>query len=610
MRVDIRKLEQFLKRNLKRKVSLSVGTVVCYLLTGGFAFSQDYIEVTENKIISESEVINESLKIVGEGLTITNNGVVDVFYEESNITADINLKGNGIFSENISNVQGIKNNGIISGKVGVNNSEIDGYAGASSSGNGVSISKDNQIIDGYDLASGTLTVGEISNQGTISGEAELLNANSYLSGNGLLVNNQLLGDSTVIDKITNNGVLVGSSKLDTDIIGNTSRGEVFSGNGIFLNGLKLKVIGIENNGILSGDFQSNSEITNISQLSGNGILVTYYGTTRGSGEANTEIGKILNNGVISGQSTFLSTSPENVYRYAFISGNGISALTSNGIFGEIINNGLITGESSFEGNSGTNRDYLYISGNGIQLISTEFEGLTNKGIVSGEGVLKDNSITGEYLSGNGLVLVGNGNSLTRIPAQEGVIGTLSNDGIISGKYKSEQQPIINRIGDNITNGNGMLIEGSNLALEGILNSGVISGYSNEVIDYLRNGIYRSGNGIFIADYYAPPLVRGIATSLIKNYGLIKGTNKGVQSLNGTALVDNYGVIAGSVDSDGTIINKGILSKIDTTGNIIESKVVESASVDGKNIINGTTTGVINNTTETILGDIYVDASNL
>ena len=102
MRVDIRKLEQFLKRNLKRKISMSVGTVICYLLTGGFAFGQDYIEVTENKIISESEVINESLKIVGEGLTITNNGVVDVFYEENNITADINSKGNAIFSENIS----------------------------------------------------------------------------------------------------------------------------------------------------------------------------------------------------------------------------------------------------------------------------------------------------------------------------------------------------------------------------------------------------------------------------------------------------------------------------------------------------------------------------
>ena len=46
LRVDIRKLEQFLKRNLKRKISMSVGTVICYLLTGGFAFGQDYIEVT------------------------------------------------------------------------------------------------------------------------------------------------------------------------------------------------------------------------------------------------------------------------------------------------------------------------------------------------------------------------------------------------------------------------------------------------------------------------------------------------------------------------------------------------------------------------------------
>ncbi|WP_438525914.1 autotransporter domain-containing protein [Cetobacterium sp.] len=610
MRVDIRKLEQFLKRNLKRKISMSVGTVICYLLTGGFAFGQDYIEVTENKVISENEVINESLKIVGEGLLITNNGVIDVFYEENNITADINSKGNAIFSENISNIQGIKNNGIISGKAGVSNNEIDSYAGASSSGNGISISKKNLIVEGYDLASGTLTVGEISNQGTISGEVELLNANSYSSGNGLLVNNELQGDSTVIEKISNNGVLVGSSKLDTDITSTTSRGEVFSGNGIFLNGLKLKVTGIENNGMLSGAFQSNSEITNTSQLSGNGILVTYYGTTRGSGEVNTEIGKILNNGVISGQSTFLSTSPENVCRYAFISGNGISALTSNGVFGEIINNGLITGEGSFEGNSGTNIDYLYISGNGIQLISTEFEGLTNKGIISGEALLKDNSMTGQYLSGNGLVLIGSGNSLTRMPAQGGVIGTISNDGITSGKYKSEQQSIINRIGYNLTNGNGMLIDGYNLTLQGILNNGVISGYSNEVIDYLRNGIYGSGNGIFIADSYAPPLVRDVVTSTIKNYGLIKGTNKGIQNLNGNFLTDNYGVIAGSVESDSINENKGVLLEIDTTGNVVQSNVAESTSVDGKNIINGTNTGVVNSTTGIISGDIYVDASNL
>ncbi len=609
MRVDIRKLEQFLKRNLKRKVSLSMGTVICYLLTGGFAFGQDYIEVTENKVISENEIISESLKIVEEGLTITNNGVVDVFYEENNIDTDISLKGNGIVSENLSNIQGIKNNGIISAKVGINNNEIDSYAGASMSGNGISIFKGNSIIDGYDLTSGTLTVGEITNQGTISGEVELLNANSYLSGNGLLVNNQLLGDSTVIDKITNNGVLVGNSKLDTDIIGNTSRGEIFSGNGIFLNGLKLKVSEIQNNGILSGAFQSNSEITNISELSGNGILITYYGSTRGIIESNIQVGKILNNGVISGQGTFLSTSPENTYKYAFISGNGISALTSNGMFGEIINNGLITGENNFEGSSGINANYLYISGNGIQLLGSEFEGLTNKGIISGEGVLKGNSITGEYLSGNGIVLISNGNSLTRVPVQGTTIGILSNDGIISGKYESEQQPI-NKIGYNVTNGNGMLIESYDLTLEGILNNGVISGYSNEVIDYLRNGIYTSGNGIFIVDSYAPPLVRDAVTSSIKNYGLIKGANKGIQSLNGNILVDNYGVIAGSVDSDGTITNKGVLSRIDTSGNIVESEVAESTSIDGKNIINGTTTGVINNTTGTISGDIYVDASNL
>lgn len=601
MRVDIRKLEQFLKRNLKRKVSMSVGTVICYLLTGGFAFGQDYIEVTENKAISENEIISESLKIVGEGLTITNNGVVDVFYEENNITVDINLKGNGIVSENVSNIQGVKNNGIISGEISLSKSEIDIYADGSRGGNGVSILN-------------MLTLENILNEGTISGKVELLNTNSNLSGNGMGVWSENSLEQVNIGKVLNNGVISGKVELvTTTTYPRDYRGNIFSGNGLLINSYNLTVSSIENNGIVFGYIKSSSNVSGgpnpiVAYFSGNGIFINSFGAGR-TEQSILSIEKILNNGIVLGESKVFLESEEQAEKLNYISGNGISIFTYNGSVANIINNGIIEGKSSFDGTLNNNTEvFSYLSGNGIQMVQTNFENINNKGIILGENFVETDISSLGMFSGNGLLYIEDMKILQNLDESMNILGTISNEGIISGNDNSNQQ--ITRAPYNQINGNGLVIEGNNLELQGILNNGVISGYSNLAVDILRNGIYRSGNGIFIADSYAPPLVRDTVTSSIKNYGLIKGANKGIQSLNGNILIDNYGVIAGSVDSDGTITNKGVLSRIDTSGNIVESEVAESTSIDGKNIINGTTTGVINNTTGTISGDIYVDASNL
>lgn len=615
MRVDIRKLEQFLKRNLKRKVSMSVGTVICYLLTGGFAFGQDYIEVTENKVISENEIISESLKIVGEGLTITNNGVVDVFYEENNITADINLKGNGIVSENVSNIQGVKNNGMISGKINLSTDEIDTYAGASFSGNGIVISKTSSNITLYEESSTELlTIGEITNMGVISGVSQSLDGNSYASGNGLLIIDELYMSSVNVGKITNNGIISGETDLAVESTNNNYyKEQIFSGNGIAVSSFNLTMSDIENNGVISGVskfISSNIPSTlnsTIAYFSGNGILVNGYGAGRVV-TTGLNMGSILNNGVILGESEINPTLESETYSYSYFSGNGIMVNSYDGTLNSVKNNGIISGRNIFNGSTGTKSGgYFYLSGNGVQIGGVAFENIENNGVISGENAVETDFIAGASASGNGLYIRGGGLVQNRGLSATS-IGTVSNEGIISGNDNSNQQ--ITRAPYNQINGNGLVIEGNNLELQGILNNGVISGYSNLAVDILRNGIYRSGNGIFIADSYAPPLVRDTVTSSIKNYGLIKGANKGIQSLNGNILIDNYGVIAGSVDSDGTITNKGVLSRIDTSGNIVESEVAESTSIDGKNIINGTTTGVINNTTGTISGDVYVDASNL
>lgn len=615
MKVDIRKLEQFLKRNLKRKVSMSVGTVICYLLTGGFAFGQDYIEVTENKVISENEIISESLKIVGEGLTITNNGVVDVFYEENNIAADINLKGNGVFSENINNIQGIKNNGIISGEINLSNNEIDAYVGASLNGNGINISKSYMIPESYNQEAEALIIEEIKNTGTISGNLQFLNGNSYYSGNGININNEMYLDKTTIGKILNNGVIVGSAELiNSNTETNYYRGLDYNGNGISINSFNIEISDIENNGSIFGMVKSTTDISNefnsgFISLSGNGVVISSFGNRRVI-ENMQSIGNVLNNGVIFGESINFFNQENESFKDIYSSGNGILINSYNGILNSIINKGVIIGRNTFNGSGQNNLEvYSYLSGNGIYLGGVDFKKIENNGIISGKTTVENDLIAGASVNGNGLY-ISRGKLVKNRELENTLIGKIYNDGLISGQNNSTQQ--ITRTSNGLINGNGIVVEGHNLELQGILNNGVISGYSNIIRDALKiNGYSESGNGIYIADTYGSSLGRvTLESTVVKNYGVIKGSNKGIQSLNGNILVDNYGVIAGSVESDNINENKGVLLEIDAVGNVVQSEVAESTSIDGKNIINGTTTGVINNTTGTISGDIYVDASNL
>ncbi|MGL5624843.1 autotransporter domain-containing protein, partial [Cetobacterium sp.] len=507
---------------------------------------------------------------------------------------------NGIFSENISNIQGIKNNGIISGEISLSKSDIDTYGDGSRGGNGVNV---------FNM----LTLENLLNEGTISGKVKLLNTNSNISGNGISIWSENNLEQVNVGKILNNGVISGEVELvTTTTYPRDYRGSIFSGNGVFINGYNFTSSGIENNGVVLGNIKSSSTVSGgpnpiLAYFSGNGIFINSFGA--GRLEQNIlSIEKILNNGVISGESEVFLESEEEAAKFNYISGSGISIFTSNGSVANIINNGIIGGRSSFNGNINNNVEVAsYLSGNGVQIVTTNFESITNKGEILGENFVEKDILAEGVFSGNGLVYARNISVVQNLDESESVVGTISNEGIVSGKDNFNYQ--ITRAPYGQINGNGLVIEGRNLTLQGILNNGVISGYSKLPVDVLRNGIYRSGNGIFIADSYSLPLIRGVASAPIKNYGLIKGANKGIETLNGNVLADNYGVIAGSVES-GINENKGVLLEIDTTGNVVQSNVAESTSVDGKNIINGTNTGVVNSTTGIISGDIYVDASNL
>ncbi|MGL6167402.1 MAG: autotransporter domain-containing protein, partial [Fusobacteriaceae bacterium] len=257
----------------------------------------------------------------------------------------------------------------------------------------------------------------------------------------------------------------------------------------------------------------------------------------------------------------------------------------------IENKGVISGKTETLAS-----DFILKSsvGNGVKITGRilDVESINNSGTITGETTSNyfeenEDSNYSTDSSGNG-VLIGSQRGYGYVIDGGDIytlaLGSLENSGIISGKN-------IDKPSANYTSisGNGFAAFGddtymsSGISVKSILNRGVLSGYSttsDNSSDVKRIFDNLNGNGILLSTNNEV---------IIKNYGLIAGSNKGIYGNN--LSTENYGVIAGSVDSDGTLNNKGLLITVDNSGSILSfQNGTEGVTADGKTIINGTIVG--------------------
>ncbi len=308
-------VENSLKRFLKRKVKITMGVVVSFLITGmvSFGAADKTVEITlGNGKIEISQEIGAL-----EGSTWTNDDIINV--KDGNgvqITGEngkLNIVNNGIISGNISNGE-VLGNGIITGVINKN--------------------ENIQIIP--------TNLGTINNIGIILG-----NGAGGFSGNGIFIYSEDVNntDEGIKNEINNIGI----------ISGNGTEGS-FSGNGITHYVAMIKAI--VNTGIISGN--------GTGEGSGNGVLsnggiISGNGTGEGSGngvlsngtvdKTKTEI-KIKNIGIILGKNSNkgygiydVDTGADDEKKISNITNYGIIAGSSKATEGinddKIINKGLL-----------------------------------------------------------------------------------------------------------------------------------------------------------------------------------------------------------------------------------------------------------------------------
>ena len=582
-------IKRSIKRWLKRKITITLGMMIAFMITGGVVYSNDgVINTSVNIKVVDGEIIAEINGVQTEiGNTWTNNAKVEVaegngVIIENSVTEDMNFslvnsgvisgsnnssnfKGNGIYNKG-GIIENLTNNGIISGSnilgIYANGTGIYNESGTIRnlinsgviSGNG---SSDNYSGNGIYNESGRIE--NLTNNGIISGSNNIL---GYDSGNGIynrseiienLINNGIISSSGLgkgsgngvynnygtIENLINNGIIsVDSSSL-----------EKFDGNGIVNNGGIIE--NLTNSGVISGD--NNSSEAN----SGNGIY-NYLRT----------IESLINNGIISGKSSNLSES----------SGTGIYTLESK--INLLNNNGIISGESN-------NSDWY--SGNGIHNYTGTIENLANNGLILGE------SSDVERCLGNGIY------------NYVGTIGNLINNGIISGSSNK----IGYRSGNGIDNYQGTITK--------LINYGIIAG-SNKAIN--------TEDGIIITQNNYGLLIDGEGKT-DDTFKIVVGESKKIEDVEyaGYEIKNTftkgeykYSGIASEIDitlsdtdnKDKLIINgynKGL--KVDkdlTLSNSIVNSYTTAINIDGGNFIgeNIIINGGIDETSTTIKGSANAD----
>ena len=511
-------VESSLKRFLKRKVKVTLGLVVAFMITGTVSFSAVEIgykgdkitvngktegDITEgriegNKWINDKEiksevVLNNEILTSGIALDIENNGTISA--DDSDNTG----YGNGINIFNTAEdgkIGNIINNGIISGKLENKDEHVQNL------GNGIGIynykDRNNKVK--------ILSLNSFENEGIISGQSIVGQPEEdYLGraslGNGIgIFNYTNYSESEEVDMkvlelgdIVNNGMILGKNSLDSSEedyyfeIGNIGNGiGIYSFSHMFI----LNELGsINNNGIIFGETKPNiktaEELMNVVNI-GNGIGVYNYNI----GKINLD--GINNKGIIKGT----------------VENNDVTAALTNG-------------------------------GNGIGLYSLN-ESYDNNILKINNDIINKGSIIGKFMgnlqeqsnAGNGLGIYNNNRRIIGIIA----LNNISNSGTIVGN-------IIGTAKDASIVGNGVSLYNfakderiGEITLNGIANTGLIIG---------------SENGVYLHDV--------TMTENFNNYGVVGGKNAVViEDKDGTKIEDkdiNYGLYLIFDETDKNIVTE-------------------------------------------------------
>ena len=240
------RLEKRLKSVLKKKVKLTLGVLISFLITGNIGYA---------KIINEENI--SSTLIIEENQEIENSGIIS---GNANVTeADIVFNGSGVIitsTSNLENLIDITNSGIISGNASITeDASITGNAsiiGTNISGNG----------NGVVITSNLESLINITNSGIISGNASIIGTDINSNGNGVIITINL-------ESLTNTGVISGGIIYPLLEEGNSIHILDMSGNGIVREYISNNIV---NNGIIKGSTSAIAAQSISGAVINNGIL--------------------------------------------------------------------------------------------------------------------------------------------------------------------------------------------------------------------------------------------------------------------------------------------------------------------------------------------------
>ena len=431
---------------------------------------------------------------------------------------------------------------------------------------------ESKIEEQVEVSESLLNKGiNISNNGTINSKGNATNNKYSFLGNGIFIS-----DNANIEIISNKGLITGYSSGEQSgngiygklcnikniinygtIIGTTTKCDYYGGNeedgiGIFIDGYKLDIEKIENNGIIFGKNTDNSGYSYYGQ---SGIMI--------SGIPN--IKQIKNNALIFGKNTD---------KMGAGSGNGFCIVSD---YNDWVNIANIENNGKISGNSSSSLDTFGNSGNGI-LINTSssiiIDNMINNGLISGDC----NAIQ----SGNGI----------GINSRGGIdINSFLNTGIILGTSNYEKVNSGNGIGINssanvnITN-IGVIFGAKGINISKNNKLGELTNYSNAGIVAGRTPVYAQG----FTDDLAKSADKGVAIKLDDKGNIESITNGTGGEVNGKKVIN-----ADITDKDSSI---SVDNDTNYANNIINGAGINSgtlninAKTDVKDsIINAFTTAV-------------------
>lgn len=607
-------IEKQLKRFLKRKMCITEGVIVVFLITGAIGLastvtiSEDYlstfyVESGQTEVIINPEVLVEesngnAIEINGieNKVDIINHGTIsgtNYFYDIS--PSYVLLDGNGIMADS-SALGTVSNMGYITGEVTVENLTATNNA-YSALGNGVyvitfstetaiehlintgiisgTITFDNTIIDALNtLGNGIVGysqngngIEKVTNMGKISGETTFINTDEndfsgdvYLNANGIVAWSNGNTSSNALDDVHNFGEISGKAIIDNIF-------EVHhTGNGIFTysyGGLAIKYL--YNDGIIKGY----AEIENEFEDTDFEIRQVANGMSSGKGD----ILEVENEGIIVGDSEIETHNTTIIW-----TANGIAS--ANNSIGTIKNVGIIKGSLNVSGLD----NFIYNSGNGIYA-GENITAVENKGLISGYFDLENSFLQLTSVRG-----VGNG-IMTKVGSIDEIInyGTIEGDASVSNEIQLENS------------GNGIYSEED---IKEIENFGRIIGKTRAVGSDSWFNIENMGNGIYAGTEIGALENTGIisgTTTYINGDGLVYNSGNGIYATSEIESIDNNGIIKGysSVMTDfsaqirrvgnGIMIEGGVLSSISNSGTVegyLTSNVVDIFSVGNGICIEG------------------------